>query len=55
MAEHSKIQTIRIDRAENQKAIEEKAAYQKTDAYIEDLARDKLGLVHENEIIFKKK
>ena len=38
-----------------QKQIEEKAAYQKTDAYIEDLARDKLGLVHENEIIFKKK
>ena len=43
------------DEEENQKAIEEKAAYQKTDAYIEDLARDKLGLVHENEIIFKKK
>ena len=43
------------DEEENQKAIEEKAAYQKTDAYIEDLAREKLGLVHENEIIFKKK
>ena len=43
------------DEEENQKAIEEKEAYQKTDAYIEDLARDKLGLVHENEIIFKKK
>ena len=35
------------DEEENQKAIEEKAAYQKTDAYIEDLAREKLGLVHE--------
>lgn len=43
------------DEEENQKAIEEKAAYQKTDAYIEDLAREKLGLVHEDEIIFKKK
>ena len=35
------------DEEENQKA--------KTDAYIEDLAREKLGLVHEDEIIFKKK
>ena len=43
------------DEEENQKAIEEQAEYQKTDAYIEDLAREKLGLVHEDEIIFKKK
>lgn len=43
------------DEEENQKAIEEKAAYMKTNAYIEDLAREKLGLVHEDEIIFKKK
>ena len=40
---------------QHQKAIEEQAEYQKTDAYIEDLAREKLGLVHEDEIIFKKK
>ena len=39
------------DEEENQKAIEEQAEYQK----IEDLAREKLGLVHEDEIIFKKK
>ena len=38
-----------------QKQIEDEEENQKTDAYIEDLARDKLGLVHENEIIFKKK
>lgn len=43
------------DEEENQKAIEEQAEYQKTDAYIEDLAREKLGLVHEDEIIFKKR
>lgn len=43
------------DEEKNQQAIEEQAEYQKTDAYIEDLAREKLGLVHENEIIFKKK
>ena len=38
------------DEEENQKAIEEQAEYQKTDAYIEDLAREKLGLVH-NDIL----
>lgn len=42
------------DEEENQEAIEEKAAYLKSDAYIEDLAREKLGLIYENEIIFKK-
>lgn len=29
--------------------------YVKTDEYIEQTAKDKLGLVHDNEIIFKKK
>lgn len=28
--------------------------YVKSDDYIEEIARDKLGLVHKNEIIFKK-
>lgn len=39
---------------EKQEAIEEQAAYRKSDAYIEDLAREKLGLIYDNEIIFKK-
>ncbi len=39
---------------ENQKVIEEMADYLKSDAYIEDLAREKLGLIYKNEIIFKK-
>lgn len=39
---------------ENQQAIEELAEYLKSDAYIEDLAREKLGLIYKNEIIFKK-
>lgn len=30
-------------------------AYTKTDKYIEDTAQSKLGLVHNNEIIFKEK
>jgi len=29
--------------------------YVGTDEYVEDVAKDKLGLVHENEIIFKAK
>lgn len=32
--------------------IDELRAYMKTDAYAEDVARDRLGLVKENEIIF---
>jgi cell division protein DivIC len=37
-----------------QEDIREKLEYQKSDAFIEDIARDKLGLIFENEIIFKK-
>ena len=40
---------------QNTQKSEQYALVQKTDAYIEDLAREKLGLVHEDEIIFKKK
>lgn len=35
--------------------IEELEAYVSTDAYIEQVAKDKLGLLHDNEIIFKAK
>lgn len=37
-----------------QEDIRERLEYQKSDAFIEDIARDKLGLIFENEIIFKK-
>lgn len=43
------------EEAEKQKAIEEQAEYLKSDDYIEDLAREKLGLIYDNEIIFKKR
>lgn len=33
--------------------IEEMEAYTKTKKYVEDVAKDKLGLVYEDEIIFK--
>lgn len=35
------------------KEIEELEAYTKTKKYVEDVAKDKLGLVYEDEIIFK--
>ena len=34
--------------------IREKLDYQKSPAFIEDIAREKLGLIFENEIIFKR-
>ena len=36
-----------------QEDIREKLDYQKSAAFIEDIAREKLGLIFENEIIFK--
>lgn len=38
---------------ERTKEIDELKDYMKTDRYVEDVARDKLGLVNDNEIIFK--
>ena len=35
--------------------IEELEAYTKTKKYVEDVAKEKLGLVYEDEIIFKSK
>lgn len=37
------------------KEIDELEKYVGTDEYVEEVAKDKLGLVHENEIIFKAK
>lgn len=38
---------------ERTKEIEEYEKYTQTKKYIEEVAKDKLGLVHEGEIIFK--
>lgn len=38
---------------ERAKEIEDLEAYTKTKKYVEDVAKDKLGLVYEDEIIFK--
>lgn len=39
--------------AEEQRELEEYEEYTGTREYIEDVAKSKLGLVHENEIVFK--
>lgn len=36
-----------------QEEIKEQAAYRNTDQYVEDVAREKFGLVYDNEVIFK--
>ena len=33
--------------------IKEQSEYRKTDQYVEDVAREKFGLVYDNEIVFK--
>lgn len=38
---------------QEKKKIKEQEAYTKTDEYIEDMAREKFGLVYDDEIIFK--
>lgn len=41
------------DEMERQEELEEYEKYVQTKKYIEEVAREKLGLVYENEIIFK--
>ena len=36
-----------------QEQIKEQKEYRKTDQYVEDVAREKFGLVYDNEIVFK--
>ena len=43
------------DARAEQEAIERKKTYLSSNSYIEDLAREKFGLIYENEIKFKRK
>ncbi|MCH5266425.1 MAG: septum formation initiator family protein [Lachnospiraceae bacterium] len=52
-AEQSQLQEKKESLQKEQQEIKEKAQYMKTDKYIEDIAREKFGLVYEDEIIFK--
>lgn len=52
-AEQAQLQEKKAELEKEQEAIKEKKAYMKTDEYIEKVAREKFGLVYDNEIIFK--
>lgn len=52
-AEQAQLEDKKKSLQKEQQEIKEKSAYMKTDKYIEEVAREKFGLVYENEIIFK--
>lgn len=47
------LEQMMAEEEERSGEIEKLAEYMKSDAYIEDIAKSKLGLTYENEIIFK--
>ena len=47
------LEQMMAEEEERSGEIEKLAEYMKSDAYIEDVAKSKLGLTYENEIIFK--
>lgn len=51
--QQNELKAKKADLEKEKKAIEEKQAYMQTNEYVEDIAREKFGLVYENEIIFK--
>lgn len=51
--EQSQLVQKKKDLQKEQEKIKDKENYMKTDEYIEDIAREKFGLVYDNEIIFK--
>lgn len=55
LAQEAELQEQIEAEEERAQEISELEEYVSTDEYIEQTAKDKLGLVHENEIIFKRK
>lgn len=51
--EQSELEEKKKSLEQEKEKIKEEEEYSKTDEYIEDIAREKFGLVYENEIIFK--
>ena len=49
------LQELIDEQTEKRAALEEKEAYVQSEEYYKELAREKLGLAGENDIIFKKK
>lgn len=54
-AEQSNLKEKKKELKKEQEEIKEQADYRKTDQYVEDVAREKFGLVYDNEIVFKAK
>lgn len=52
-AEQTELEARKKALEEEKAEIEQKAKYMKTNAYIEDIAREKFGLAYDDEIIFK--
>lgn len=55
IAQEALLEKQKVDEMGRQKEIEEYEAYTKTQEYIEDIAKSKLGLVYKDELIFKEK
>ena len=53
IAQEADLKKQKKEEENRQKELEEYEAYTQTQEYIEDLAKSKLGLVYEGEIIFK--
>lgn len=51
--EQSSLKEKKENLKKEQEKIKEQKEYRKTDQYVEDVAREKFGLVYDNEIIFK--
>ena len=52
-AKEAELQSMIEEEQERSEEIDELKEYVGTDEYIESVAKEKLGLVHENEILFK--
>ena len=52
-AEQTELEAKKKQLEEEREEIQSKSEYMKTDAYIEDVAREKFGLAYDDEIIFK--
>ncbi|MCR4673017.1 MAG: septum formation initiator family protein [Lachnospiraceae bacterium] len=56
--QYAEVRDVLIEEIKEEEArtgeLEERAEYLSSDKYIEDVAREKLGLIYEDEIIFRK-
>ena len=52
-AEASELEAKKKELERESEEIKERSEYMKTDAYIEDVAREKFGLAYGDEIVFK--